>query len=194
MPESVSDRSTVSHEYVFHLSKRNDYFYNTDAARTPLAPSTETRLAQDVDSQAGSDRANGGAKTNGPMKAVGRIDKQRGHSRKHAGFNARWDAMGKAQQQANGANLRSVWWIAPAQSTEEHYAQMPERLAQLCIVAGSKAGDTILDPFNGSGTTGQVTLELGRKYIGIELNPQYVALTHKRLSRTTLGLLLEIAA
>jgi DNA modification methylase len=193
MPESVRDRSTASHEYVLHFSKRNDYFYDADAARTPAAPSSETRLAQDVESQQGSERANGGAKTNGSMKAVGG-DKQRGHTRKHEVFNGRWDSMEKSQQQANGANLRSVWWIAPGQSTEEHYAQMPEQLARLCIVAGSRTGDTILDPFNGSGTTGQVALELSRGYIGIELNPAYVALTEKRLRCVTYGLPLEAAA
>jgi hypothetical protein len=91
MPESVTDRSTVSHEYVFHFSKSNDYWYDCDAARTPPSPATETRLAQNVEAQAGSDRANGGAKTNGPMKAVRRSDKQRGHTRKHVGFNDRWD-------------------------------------------------------------------------------------------------------
>lgn len=193
MPESVRDRSSISHEYVLHFSKRNDYFYDADAARTPAAPSTETRLAQDVESQAGSTRANGGAKTNGPMRAVGG-DKQRGHSRRHDGFNARWDAMPKDEQRSNGANLRSVWWIAPAQSTEEHYAQMPETLAQLCIVAGSRIGDTILDPFNGSGTTGKVAIEHGRQYVGIELNPAYVAMTHRRLAQVTTGLPLEVAA
>lgn len=180
MPESVRDRSTVSHEYVFHLSKRNDYYYNTDAARTPPAPATETRLAQNVEAQAGSARANGGAKTNGPMKAVRRSDKQRGHGRVHAGFNDRWDAMPKDQQMGSGSNLRSVWWIAPAQFGEEHYAVMPMRLAQLCIVAGSRPGDTVLDPFGGAGTTGLAASGLGRNAILIELNPAYAAMAERR--------------
>jgi DNA modification methylase len=93
MPESVRDRSTISHEYVFQLTKSAVYWYDADAARTPLQPSSETRLAQNVEAQEGSGRANGGAKTNGPMKAVQRSDKQRGHTRRHAGFNERWDAM-----------------------------------------------------------------------------------------------------
>ena len=179
MPESVSDRSTISHEYVFHFSKSADYWYDSDNARTPPAPSTETRLMQDLESQAGSLRANGGAKTNGPMKPV--LGKQRGHSRKHEGFNARWDAMSKAGQQRQGANLRSVWWISPAQYGDEHYAVMPEKLAELCIVAGCPEEGIILDPFFGSGTTGLVALRANRAFIGIELNPDYVAMAERRL-------------
>lgn len=183
MPESVTDRSTISHEYVFHLTKRNDYFYNGEAARTPPAPSSETRLAQNVEAQAGSARANGGGKTNGPMKAVRRSDKQRGHSRTHAGFNDRWDEMERSEQQAKGSNLRSVWWIAPAQFGDGHYAVMPERLAEICVVAGSQVGDTVLDPFCGAGTTGLVACRHGRNFIGTELNPEYAAMARKRIAR-----------
>jgi DNA modification methylase len=183
MPESVSDRSTASHEYVFQLSKRADYFYDADAARTPAAPSSETRLAQNVEAQAGSERANGGAKTNGPMRAVQRTDKQRGHTRKHAGFNARWDDMSADEQRAMGANLRSVWWIPPATFDDAHYAVMPERLAEICIVAGSRVGDVVLDPFMGSGTVAQVAQSLGRKWLGIELNPAYVDLQKRRTAQ-----------
>jgi DNA modification methylase len=180
MPESVSDRSTASHEYVFQLSKSNDYFYDIDAARTPPAPATETRLAQNVEEQEGSRRANGGAKTNGSMRAVHR-DKQRGHGRVHAGFNARWDAMERGEQQANGSNLRSVWWISPAQYREAHYAVMPNRLAEICIVAGSRVGDTVLDPFGGAGTTGLVADRLGRDALLIELNEKYAAMARERI-------------
>jgi DNA modification methylase len=182
MPESVRDRSTISHEYVLHFSKRNDYWYDADAARTPAAPSTETRLAQDVENQAGSDRANGGAKTNGPMKAVARkSDKQRGHSRKHDGFNDRWDHMEKTEQMANGSNLRSVWWLAPAQYREGHFAVMPEGLAEICIRAGCPKGGTVLDPFGGAGTTGLVADRLERGAILIELNPEYAAMAERRI-------------
>jgi DNA modification methylase len=182
MPESVSDRSTISHEYVLHFSKRNDYWYDADAARTPAAPSSETRLAQDVDSQVGSDRANGGAKTNGTMKAVSRkSDKQRGHTRKHAGFNDRWDAMERDGQVANGANLRSVWWISPAQYREGHYAVMPDMLAEICISAACPKGGVVLDPFGGAGTTGLVADRLGRDAILIELNPEYADMAARRI-------------
>ena len=194
MPESVRDRSTISHEYVLHFSKSNDYWYDTDAARTPPAPSTETRLAQDVEAQAGSDRANGGGKTNGPMKAVARrSDKQRGHTRRHDGFNDRWDAMERADQIASGSNLRSVWWISPAQYREGHYAVMPDKLAEICIVAGCPIGGTVLDPFGGAGTTGLVADRLRRNAILIELNPDYAAMAERRI-RGDAGLFAEVAA
>jgi DNA modification methylase len=181
MPESVRDRSTVSHEYVFQFTKNNDYWYDADAARTPLQPSSETRLAQNVEAQDGSDRANGGAKTNGTMKAVQRSDKQRGHTRRHAGFNERWDAMERDDQVAAGSNLRSVWWISPAQYREGHYAVMPERLAEICIVAGCPPGGMVLDPFGGAGTTGLVADRLQRDAILIELNPEYAAMAERRI-------------
>jgi DNA modification methylase len=182
MPESVTDRSTISHEYVFHLSKSSSYFYNIEAARTPAAPATETRLAQDVGSQSGSTRANGGEKTNGPMRAVARkSDKQRGHTRRHAGFNDRWDDMERAEQIAAGANLRSVWWIAPAQARDAHYAVMPNLLAEICITAGCPKGGMVLDPFFGAGTTSLVADRLGRNCIGIELNPAYVEIALRRI-------------
>jgi DNA modification methylase len=201
MPESVQDRSTISHEYVFQLTKQNDYYYDAEAARTPMEPSSETRLAQDVDAQLGSERANGGAKTNGTMKAVGgtrstvhrqsgratlenprrKTDKQRGHSRKHEGFNDRWDAMEKSEQRANGANLRSVWWIAPAQYRDAHFAVMPEKLATICIAAGSRPGDTVLDPFGGSGTVASVATGMGRDSIYIDLNPAYLEMAKQRI-------------
>jgi len=207
MPESVTDRSTVAHEYVFQLAKNNDYWYDAERARTPAAPSSETRLAQDVESQAGSSRGNGGGKKNGTMKAVTKLtgsphgrhalgdnlpaterrsDKQRGHSRKHSGFNDRWDAMTVADQRANGANLRSVWWISPAQTVDEHYAVMPDTLAKICIIAGCPAGGIVLDPFFGSGTTGLVARANGCKCIGIELNADYIEIAKKRLAQSVL--------
>jgi DNA modification methylase len=180
MPESVTDRSTITHEYVFQLSKNNDYFYDEDAARIPAAPATRTRLAQNVDAQLGSLRANGGAKTNGPMKAVAR--KQDGHGRRHAGFNARWDAAEANGETADTANVRSVWWIAPAgYDGSEHYAVMPDDLAEICIAAGSREGDTILDPFGGVGTTGLVADRLQRHALLIELNPAYAREARERI-------------
>jgi DNA modification methylase len=181
MPESVSDRSTASHEYVFHLTKSNDYYYNAEAARTPATPGTETRLAQDVEAQEGSARANGGAKTNGPMKAVRRTDKQRGHSRRHDGFNDRWDAMERDQQLTGGANLRSVWWISPAQYRDAHFAVMPETLAKICILSGSRPDDTVIDPFGGSGTVPAVAVGHGRPAIYVDLNPAYLELARQRI-------------
>ncbi len=178
MPESVRDRTTCAHEFVFHFSKSGSYFYNSDAVRTPLAESSVGRLAQDIENQSGSDRVPG--KSNGAMKAVGG-DKQRGHTRRHAGFNARWDAMSKAEQMANGANLKSVWHLAPPNFTGAHFATMPEGLAELCILAGCPAGGMVLDPFGGAGTTGLVAERLGRNATLIELNPEYADMARDRL-------------
>lgn len=187
MPESVEDRPTRAHEYVFLLSKSARYFYDSEAVRTAPKASTITQLQQDVDSQLGSIRANGGGKTNGTMKAVGRIsDKQRGHSRRHAGFNDRWDQMERDEQMVDGANLRSVWWIPPAQCKAAHFAVMPERVAEICIRAGSRPGDLVLDPFNGACTTGFVARELGRRYVGIDLNADYLELSKDRLRQQSL--------
>jgi DNA modification methylase len=181
MPESVTDRSTISHEYVFHLSKSNDYFYNADAARTPPTPATETRLAQNVDAQEGSARANGGAKTNGKMKAVAKYDSDADlprHRRRSTD-----EMIGTSRDNIlAGCNLRSVWWVAPAQYREAHFAVMPNRIAELCIVAGSRPGDTVLDPFGGVGTTGLVADRLSRHALLIELNPQSVELARRRIT------------
>lgn len=181
MPESVSDRSTIAHEYVLQFTKSNDYWFDAEAVRTAPVPSTETRLRQDVENQAGSERANGGAKTNGAMKAVVRGDKQRGHSRRHAGFNERWAAMERTEQMSDGANLRSVWWISPAQYGGGHYAVMPDKLAEICIRAGCPEGGTVLDPFGGAGTTGLASDRLRRNAILVELNPEYAEMARARI-------------
>ncbi len=133
MPESIKDRPGTSHEKIFLLTKSPRYFYDHEVVRQKLSPASVSRLQQDIDAQEGSHRANGGAKTNGTMKAVGgwanegsdhssrahNTDKQRGHGRRHAGFNDRWDQMTKAEQHANGRSLRNyepapvqVWVIA----------------------------------------------------------------------------------
>ena len=166
MPESVQDRPTRAHEYVFLLSKSERYFYDYDAARLPPLPSSIARLEQHIENQTGSARANGGAKTNGTMKAVG--GKQRDHS----------------QQQAGGAALRDVWWISPAQCKEAHFAAMPDALARLCIMAGCPPGGTVLDPFGGSGTTGIAASLLGRNAILCELSEKYIEIMRARFAET----------
>ena len=181
MPGSQEARCTSSHESVFQLTKSATYYSDFDAIKTPPRESTMVRMAQDIQAQAGSHRANGGEKTNGPMKAVEKKDKQRGHSRVYAGFNERWDQMEREQQQSQPATMRDVWFISPASFEEAHFAVMPEELARRCILAGSKVGDTILDPFCGSGTTGVVALRYHRDFIGIELNPEYGEMAERRI-------------
>lgn len=107
-------------------------------------------------------------------------DKQRGHSRRHAGFNERWDQMEKEEQCTGMRNKRDVWTVSPSCYPEAHFATFPPDLIKPCILAGSRPGDTVLDPFGGSGTTGMVALELGRQALHIDLNPDYIKLAEKR--------------
>lgn len=158
MPESVRDRCTKAHEYVFLLSKSAHYFYDCEAVMEPTTPSTLARLSQAVDQQRGSNRVPG--KTNGPMKAVGRLDKR---------------------------NRRSVWTITTQPYKGAHFATFPTALVEPCVLAGSRSGDVVLDPFMGSGTTAQVAVQLGRRYLGCELVEDYRALQERRLSRALLG-------
>lgn len=187
MPESVTDRCTRSHEYIFMLSKSAKYYYDQEAIKEPRSVSSVARLQQDVESQAGSTRANGGQKTNGTMKAAGKIDKQRGHSRRHDGFNDRWDAMERDEQCSGMRNKRDVWFIAPASYKGAHFATFPTKIIEPCILAGCPVGGTILDPFGGSGTTGEVAEKHGRNAILVELNPEYVGLAQQRINKTKTG-------
>lgn len=191
MPESVQDRCTKAHEYIFMLSKSRQYFYDIEAVKEPMSLSSVARLSQDVESQAGSDRVPG--KTNGPMKAVGKTDKQRGHGRRHAGFNERWDAMERAEQCSGMRNRRSVWTIATQPFSEAHFATFPPDLVEPCIKAGCPAGGVVLDPFGGAGTTGLVADRLGRDAILIELNPEYSAIAEHRI-RGDAGMFAEVSA
>jgi len=183
MPGSQYDRCTSSHETVFMLSKSSRYASDFDSIKTPPRESTLVRTAQDIQSQAGSHRANGGSKTNGAMKAVGGYEKQRGHSRQHAGFNDRWDAMERSEQQSKPAMMRDVWFISPDCNRDAHFAMMPRELARRCILAGSPDGGVVLDPFGGAGTTGLVADRLQRDAILIELNPKYAAIARQRIAR-----------
>lgn len=145
MPESVTDRPTKSHEYIFLLSKSDRYYYDATAIKTPVKESSIRRLSQDVLAQNGSARVPG--KTNGNMKAVGggqnnirqARDKQRGHPRRHDGLSDQWDSMSKEEQMSMGANKRSVWVVSPAPFKEAHFATFPQELIVDCIKAGTSA-------------------------------------------------------
>lgn len=184
MPESVQDRCTKSHEYVFLLAKNRSYYYDAEAIREPASPASIVRLSQkSIDSQNGSNRVPG--KTNGNMKAVGRTLKKRGHLREYSGFHSKWDGLSKGEQQAWGANKKSVWTVATLPYKEAHFATYPPKLIEPCILAGSRPGDTVLDPFGGSGTAAAVALEHGRDAILCELNPDYVELIPDRINSIT---------
>lgn len=195
MPESVTDRPTRGHEFVFLLSKSKHYFYDAEAVRTAPKAESTLRLKRSISADGGESPLAGGAYAppGQPANAKARrSDKQRGHTRRHAGFNDRWDAMERAEQINDGANLRSVWWISPAQYAEAHFAVMPDLLAEICIRAGSEPGDTILDPFGGAGTTGLVADRLGRSAVLVEANPEYAAMARRRIAGDA-PLLTEVA-
>lgn len=182
MPESVSDRPTKAHEYIFLLTKQERYFYDGDSIREPASPNTHSRLAQDVENQIGSFRANGGAKTNGAMKAVQRKQPKGCASPGRVKDNESMDSA--LSIMPIDRNKRTVWTVPTYSFSGAHFATFPPNLIKPCIMAGSRAGDVVLDPFGGSGTTGQVALELGRSAILIELNPAYVELIKKRCTIT----------
>jgi DNA modification methylase len=176
MPESVQDRPTKAHEYIFLLTKGERYFYDAEAIRTPIQDASIARRQRNRDSEyepPGQHPQSGAT--------FRKTDKQRGHGRRHAGFNDRWDAMEKRDQQVGGANCRSVWSIATQPYPGAHFATFPEAIPERCIKAGSRIGDVVLDPFAGSGTTGQVAIQLGRSFVGIELNPTYAELARQRI-------------
>jgi DNA modification methylase len=191
MPGSQEDRCTSSYEMIFLLSKSANYWSDFDAIKTPPRESSLIRTAQDTQAQAGSHRANGGTKTNGTMKAVGvnarKSDKQRGHSRQHAGFNDRWDAMERAEQMSRPAMMRNVWFVSPSGYDEAHFAVMPDEIARRCILAGCPEGGHVLDPFGGAGTTGLVARQLKRNATLIELNPEYATLARARIEAAFMG-------
>lgn len=180
MPESVTDRCTRSHEYIFMLTKSARYYYDIEAIKEPMSLSSVSRLAQpNLENQKGSARVP--RKTNGVMKAVGKLYKQRGHGKRHEGFNARWDAMNKTEQCSGMRNKRSVWNVAPIGFKEAHFATFPPKLIEPCILAGCPEGGTVLDPFSGAGTTGLVAEQHKRNAILIELNPAYVNIALRRI-------------
>ena len=180
MPESVKDRCTKAHEYIFLLSKSDKYYYDADAIRTPLKDGAIRRLLEkNIDNQRGSITP---SKSNGPMKAVGGKDWQShmaGGGSKIKGHKGYFDKDGNPICGPT-ANRKSVWKINTQPYKEAHFAVFPPELPELCIKAGTKEGDIVLDPFFGSGTTGWVAQRLGRKWIGIELNPEYIEIAKKR--------------
>lgn len=173
MPESVRDRCTKAHEYVFMLTKSAKYFYDADAIKEP-------GIHAGPNGRQKSPHAQGFGRRTEAQEAA-RQDKQRGHGRRHAGFNDRWDLMEKTQQCGVMRNKRSVWTISPKPFSGAHFATFPIEIPELAIRAGCPAGGTVLDPFSGAGTTGLACLKHERNFIGIELNAEYIDIANKRM-------------
>ena len=152
MPESVTDRCTKSHEYIFLMSKNPKYYFDNEAIKEEAItePTVRDKNAEGYQADySKGDRFSPGARVYG--------------------------ADGKR-------NKRDVWTVNVKPYKEAHFATYPPELIEPCILAGSKEGDIVLDPFSGSGTTGEVALKHNRNYIGLELNPEYAALSEKRLT------------
>ena len=186
MQESVTDRCTKAHEYLFLLSKSERYYFDARAIAQPIAESSKERLSQpNLPNQAGSDRVPG--KTNGNMKAVG----PRFGGNKY-GDDDREESRTKSGNEYTGgdglANRRSVWTVPTVPYSGAHFATFPPALIEPCILAGSRSGDTVLDCFFGSGTTGEVAGNLGRNWIGCEINDQYAPLQQARTAQRGLAL------
>jgi site-specific DNA-methyltransferase (cytosine-N4-specific) len=171
MPEPVQDRCTKAHEYIFLLSKSHKYYYDINAIKEPVAESTIGRKPVDF----------GGKK--------GREYNPDKNDPNYRNGNEQWGRTFDYQESCkNGRNKRSVWEVSTKPYEGAHFAVFPEELIEPCVIAGAPVGGIVLDPFMGSGTTAQVAQNLGRKYLGCELNPEYKPLQEKRLRQQSLEL------
>lgn len=150
MPESVADRPTKAHEYLFLLAKSERYFYDGKAIAEPAITTSSGNKGRRLADGAVGDR---------PADHLGRSVPWEGDTR----------------------NRRSVWTVQTQPFAGAHFATFPEALVEPCIMAGSRTGDLVLDPFTGSGTTGAVASRLGRDFVGCELNPAYVEIARARI-------------
>ncbi len=166
MPESVRDRCTKAHEYIFMFTKSPQYWYDADALREPHTEVTLQRIKY-------------GLKHKHPENvgvAIPPVDT---------------DVMGERFANPLGRNARSVWTVVTEPYPKAHFAVFPSEIPKRCILAGCPQDGVVLDPFAGSGTTLAVAVSLGRRAIGIELNPEYVALIEERMSGVTPSLFAE---
>lgn len=158
MPESVKDRCTRSHEYIFLLSKSPRYYFDYEAIQT---------IAKEEIRKTDNPQFVGGRKRGSLIQVPGDPNHRKSTTRNYT-------PSGKA-------NKRSVWTISTQRYKDAHFAMFPEKLARECILAGCPAEGLVLDPFLGGGTTAAVAKKLGRNYIGIELNPDYASIAANRL-------------
>jgi DNA modification methylase len=161
MPESVRDRCTKAHEYIFLLSKSERYYFDSHAIAEPAQYFGKDNRSGKGNIRYEGKRTEGDAKANGQQSFV-TINETR--------------------------NKRSVWTVTTKPYKGAHFATFPPDLIEPCILAGSRQGDTVLDPFMGSGTTAQVAVQHGRQYLGCELNPAYEPLQRSRLSGLQMAL------
>ncbi len=158
MPESVKDRPTKAHEYIFLLSKSSKYYYDAEAIKEPLAR---------------------------PEALLRKTPAVFGGRNKHDGYGTKKYSGNKYVGTYTGRNKRSVWTVSTKPFPEAHFATFPPDLIKPCILAGCPEGGVVLDPFIGSGTTALVAKRLNRNYIGIDINPEYCKMAQERLQGLT---------
>lgn len=178
MPESVTDRCTKSHEYIFLLTKSPKYFFDNVAIKEPAVGGSVGRAAT-------FDRS-GNAVADHVLPGQTAAQHRSRPSVKRGGFNGKTEAMSGSGQNAFRAvvelrNKRSVWTVATRSFKGAHFATFPPELIEPCILAGCPEGGTVLDPFGGSGTTAGVAMKNGRHAVICELNPEYAALIDERV-------------
>ncbi|WGV20470.1 site-specific DNA-methyltransferase [Pseudomonas putida] len=159
MPESIKDRCTKAHEYLFLLSKNHRYYFDQDAIREPARAQAATESASRRNSFARETKYTDGEHGQTAQHRTGRDDVDYDETR----------------------NKRSVWTVATASFKGAHFATFPPDLIRPCVLAGSPRGGMVLDPFGGAGTTALVAMQEGRQSVICELNPEYAALARQRL-------------
>ena len=175
MPESVRDRCTKAHEYIFLLSKSERYFFDSEAIKEPLA---EASIGRAKRKQRLMERT--GVGTLGKQIADG-VDSTHAYAGLALGRNGKTGY----DLESGLRNRRSVWSVATKPYKGAHFATFPPDLIEPCILAGSRPDDIVLDPFMGSGTTAAVAISNGRQYLGCELNPAYKELQDERILAAT---------
>jgi len=197
MPESVRDRCTKSHEYIFLLSKSERYFFNSDAIKEPVAEDTDARYERGRSET--HKWADGGPGNQTIAKSFAHMKKS-GNKKKSWGTNEtdqRAEGEGSVETQrgipweGSVRNKRSVWSVTVKPYKGAHFATYPQELIEPCVLAGCPEGGLVLDPFIGSGTTAAVAQKCGCKFVGCELNAKYLDLAAKRFRQR--GLPFDVA-
>lgn len=178
MPESVKNRPTRAHEYIFLLTKKNKYYYNFEAAREPSI------YRNNYESRSTFARRVVEPVRPGNDYPQHRPDRVRKFHTVRPGIDVKGGNQGSGyiEFSRGDRNWRDVWTIPPQSTSNGHFATFPEDLVRRCLIAGSRPGDLVLDPFMGSGTVAVVSEKLGRKWLGIELNPNYIEIQNGRLA------------
>lgn len=194
MPESVTDRPTRSHEYMFLFAKQERYYYNADAIKEPATyPGDDRKGRASHDHKTMPTTEVNGMRPRSHRDSFKREGSKREQVIPNQSVGTHRPDREESRYDTSMRNKRDVWTVAPATYADAHFATFPPDLIEPCILAGSAPGDTVLDPFSGSGTTASVALKHNRNAIGIELNPAYIEMSHKRIGQTQITLPMEVS-